>query len=122
LRGSSDDAACSVDIAARELAVEADMQPLRSLARATDFFSTSECRDLLFHVREHCFTIPRIAAFISEHGLWFIGFEADPRVSRRYAERFPADRAMTSLEQWHRFEQDNPATFAGMYQFWLQRD
>jgi hypothetical protein len=95
--------------------------PLRSLARATDFFSTSECRDLLFHVQEHRFTIPQIASFLSEQNLRFIGFELDPRVVRRCAERFPGDRSMITLDRWHVFEQENPDTFAGMYQFWLQK-
>jgi 2-polyprenyl-3-methyl-5-hydroxy-6-metoxy-1,4-benzoquinol methylase/Flp pilus assembly protein TadD len=95
--------------------------PLRALARATDFFSTSECRDLLFHVQEHRFTIPQIASFLSEQNLRFLGFELDPRVVRRYAERFSGDRSMTSLDSWHVFEQENPDTFAGMYQFWLQK-
>jgi len=40
---------------------------------------------------------------------------------RRYAERFPDDPAQTNLAHWHAFEQDNPDTFIGMYQFWLQK-
>jgi hypothetical protein len=94
----------------------------RSLARATDFFSTSESRDLLFHAQEHRFTIPQIASlFLAEQGLRFLGFELDPRMVRHYAERFPGDRSMTSLDRWDQFEQENPDTFAGMYQFWLQK-
>ena len=30
------------------------------------------------------------------------------------------DIAMTDLAQWHRYEIDNPRTFAQMYQFWVQ--
>jgi len=33
--------------------------PLREAMRLDDFFSLSECRDLLFHVQEHRFTIPQ---------------------------------------------------------------
>jgi tetratricopeptide (TPR) repeat protein/SAM-dependent methyltransferase len=105
----------------RRCRAELLQSPLRSLARATDFFSTSECRDLLFHVQEHRFTIPQIASFLGEHGLRFLGFELDPRVVRRYAERFPGDRSMTSLDRWDQLEQEHPDTFAGMYQFWLQK-
>ena len=36
-----------------------------------DFFSTSGCRDLLFHVQEHRFSIPEIASFIAQNGLAF---------------------------------------------------
>jgi hypothetical protein len=28
---------------------------------------------------------------------------------------------MTSLDRWDQIEQENPDTFAGMYQFWLQK-
>jgi hypothetical protein len=28
---------------------------------------------------------------------------------------------MITLDRWHVFEQENPDTFAGMYQFWLQK-
>ena len=33
-------------------------------------------------------------------------------------ERFPDDPRMISIENWHRFEIDNPDTFRSMYQFW----
>jgi hypothetical protein len=35
--------------------------------------------------------------------------------------RFPADAAMTDLDCWHAFEQDNPTTFQSMYVFWVQK-
>jgi hypothetical protein len=28
---------------------------------------------------------------------------------------------MTDLNLWHIFETENPHTFTGMYQFWIQR-
>ena len=36
--------------------------PLAGIARYYDFFSTSECRDLMFHVQEHRLGLPAIAA------------------------------------------------------------
>ena len=45
-----------------------------------DFFSTSECRDLLFHCQEHRFTLPQISAFLAESGLAFLGFELEGSV------------------------------------------
>ena len=50
------------------------------LTKSPDFYSTSECRDLLFHVREHCLTLGQIESFLAELGLRFIGFELEPRV------------------------------------------
>jgi hypothetical protein len=34
-----------------------------------------ECRDLLFHVQEHRFSLPQIGATLEELGLDFVGFE-----------------------------------------------
>jgi hypothetical protein len=28
---------------------------------------------------------------------------------------------MTSLDNWHVFEQEHPHTFSNMYQFWVQK-
>ena len=96
--------------------------PLRSLARSHDFFSTSECRDLLFHVQESRLTIPAIKAFLAEHGLKFIGFEFDPATLQRYRALFAqAGWSMGDLDRWHAVETEYPDTFAAMYQFWLQK-
>ncbi|HXW26917.1 MAG TPA: tetratricopeptide repeat protein [Xanthobacteraceae bacterium] len=99
----------------------ADGTPLKNVTLMSDFFSISECRDLLFHVQEHRLNLPDIAAFIAENNLQFLGFELDSLVRQDYARRFPGDIAMTDLAQWHRYEVDNPRTFIGMYQFWMQK-
>jgi len=92
---------------------------LHSITQFSDFFSTSECRDLLFHVQEHQFSIPQIADFLRESGFTFLGFENPARTS--YLRRFPGDRAATDLANWATFEAENPSTFAQMYQFWIQK-
>jgi hypothetical protein len=96
--------------------------PLKDVARAGDFFSMSECRDLLFHVQERRLTLPEIKSFIAENGLRFIGFEFAPQVMQHYRNVFGGDRFMRDLDRWHAFETENPDTFAGMYQFWVQKD
>jgi len=95
---------------------------LKDVARAGDFFSTSECRDLLFHVQEHRLTIPEIKSFIAENGLMFIGFEFAPRMMQYYRDLLGGDRFLRDLDLWHRLETEKPDTFAGMYQFWLQKN
>jgi SAM-dependent methyltransferase len=95
---------------------------LKDVARAGDFFSTSECRDLLFHVQEHRLTIPQIKSFLGENGLMFIGFEFAPRMMQYYRDLFGGDRFLRDLDRWHRLEMEKPDTFAGMYQFWLQKN
>jgi len=86
-----------------------------------DFFSTSTCRDLLFHVQEHRMTLPAIAAFLAAEGLVLVGFDVEAPVAQRYRKRFPDDAAMTNLAHWHAFEMEHPHTFAGMYMFRIRR-
>ena len=90
-------------------------------ANMHDFYSLSECRDLLFHVQEHRLTIPQIKSFLDAEQLRFLGFKVAPAVRAQYAKRFPEDHTMTDLGRWAAFEEANPGTFRSMYQFWLQR-
>jgi len=86
-----------------------------------DFFSTSACRDLLFHVQEHLMTLTGIKAFLDGNDLTLLGFETTDEVIHAYQRRFPDDRGATDLDRWQVFEHENPDTFVGMYQFWVQR-
>lgn len=49
----------------QELMSLADGTPLKDVATG-DFFTTSGCRDLLFHDQEHRFTLPDISAFLAK--------------------------------------------------------
>ena len=104
----------------QELLAKTDPDTTRVL-QIPDFYSTHECRDLLFHVQEHQMTLPDIKAFLAHNNLIMIGFHLDRHVSAAYARRFPSDPAMTDLDNWHSFETENPGQFIGMYQFWLQK-
>lgn len=88
---------------------------------SSDFYSMSTCRDLLFHAQEHLMTLTGIDAFLRDNGLAFLGFEIDGAVLHAYKRRFPDDPAAINLAQWQIFENDNPYTFAGMYQFWVRK-
>ncbi|KWV61109.1 hypothetical protein AS156_27155 [Bradyrhizobium macuxiense] len=91
----------------------------RTLIGAKDFYSMSGCRDLLFNVMEHHFTIPEIAAFLNDNGLSFLGFEPfdDATVIEKFHKQFPGAADEANLDQWHRFETDHPETFWDMYVF-----
>jgi 2-polyprenyl-3-methyl-5-hydroxy-6-metoxy-1,4-benzoquinol methylase len=82
-----------------------------------DFYSASGCRDLLFNVMEHRFTIPEIASFLKEQRLSFHGFELDGGVIEKFQHHYPGPEALINLEYWNAFEADNPKTFRGMYVF-----
>jgi hypothetical protein len=93
---------------------------LPGVAQLGDFYSTSACRDLLFHVAEQRMTLPQIETFLAAEGLAFVGFQLEAHVPARYRQTFPADTAMTDLATWHAFEQQHPYVFAGMYTFWVR--
>jgi len=98
-----------------------DDAPLKRVMALRDFYTLSQCRDLLFHVEEHRFNLPEIARSLDELDLEFIGFEMCERtVVDRYRARFPNDPGALNLDTWNRFEIENPHTFVGMYQFWVK--
>ena len=86
----------------------------------SDFYSLSELRDLLFHVQEHRFNIPQIKNCLTELRLEFCGFEAENKVKQFKLSNIGSDD-LFDLDKWNTFEQDNPDTFMGMYQFWCQK-
>ena len=89
----------------------------RSSNAINDFFTMSECRDLLFHVMEHQFTIARIKAFVTEQRLTFLGFNIDKANLDRFQRQFPGSDALVDLDRWERFEAANPRTFIQTYLF-----
>ena len=92
----------------------------RLLTRSSDFYSLSTLRDLIFHVQEHRFTLPKIQNCLSELGLKFCGFEDGDLISR-FKEFHGEGSAVSDLALWHQFEESNPYAFARMYQFWCQK-
>lgn len=94
---------------------------LMKVSEWADFFSTSTCRDLLFHVQEHRLNLSEIGQFLDQNGLEFLGFDLPGEVLERFRRSFPNDKTLTNLALWDRFERDNPPTFVGMYQFWIRK-
>jgi hypothetical protein len=88
-----------------------------------DFFTTSEVRDLIFHVHEQQFTIPEIADFIAANGLNFIGFEFNNQAVHQHHRAVFAKNgwSLSDLGRWDAYERDNPDIFANMYVFWVQK-
>jgi hypothetical protein len=88
-----------------------------------DFYSVSGCRDMLFNVMEHRFTIPEIATFLKDNELSFLAFEPfdDPTVIEKFRRQFPGTADERNLDQWHRFEVEHPETFLGMYVFTVRK-
>ena len=62
-----------------------------------------------------------IGAFLRDNGLALVGLNVEDEVRRSYRQRFPEDAAAVDLDRWQLFENENPDTFFGMYQFWVQK-
>ena len=85
-----------------------------------DFYSLSSFRDLLIHSNEHRFTLLEIQEHLSELALKFCGFENQNTVTKfRQVNGGSADPY--DLTSWAAYEEVNPRTFAGMYEFWCQK-
>jgi SAM-dependent methyltransferase len=104
-----------------DIATAANGSLLKTLTHSDDFFTISECRDMLFHPQEHRLTLPQIKAFLAASDLQFMGFALPPPVLRRFALRFPGEPALTDLACWHAFECEAPETFGGMYLFTVRK-
>ncbi|WP_101759818.1 class I SAM-dependent methyltransferase [Oceanicoccus sp. KOV_DT_Chl] len=93
-----------------------------SLVGSEDFFSLSDCRDLLFHVQEHQFTLPEIELILKDLGLQFLGFEINNNhTMSNFKELNQEKNSLVSLSRWHDFELQNPYTFGNMYEFWVKK-
>jgi len=99
-----------------------DDHPARGVVNAADFFSLSECRDLLFHTQERNYRLHEIASLLDNCGLECIGFETPGTgIPDRYNTLFPDDPMRASLDNWNKFEIMYPDTFADMCMFWCRK-
>ena len=98
---------------------EKDDLLLQKIIHRSDFYSTSNVRDLLFHVQEHRFTIPEISEILKNLNLEFLGF-IDPLIKTKFLKFFSKEKII-SLNDWNQFEINNPAAFIGMYQFCVKK-
>ena len=100
--------------------INSDKEHHKGIMYSNDFYSLSTLRDLLFHVQEHRFTIPQLKQCMEALGLKFCGFEYGPVVQKFRLTNIGSDDPY-DLDKWQTYEEANPRTFAGMYQFWCQK-
>ena len=99
---------------------EKNDQSLQKIFDIKDFYSTSMARDLIFHVQEHLFTLPKIAKILKTLNLEFLGF-INPSTKIKFSRLFINDVKNISLNNWNKFEIGNQETFSNMYQFWTRK-
>ncbi|HYD18005.1 MAG TPA: methyltransferase domain-containing protein [Patescibacteria group bacterium] len=96
-------------------------ESLQTLLKAKDYYFLNMYSDLLFHVHEDRFTIPRIAAALKKLGLTFTGFKLPDAVMQLYRQMFPDDPQGLILLNWEVFEKSHPDTFIHSYKFWCRK-
>lgn len=96
--------------------LEAVMSP------ASDFWTTSDCRDLLFHVNEHRFTLPQISDMLRAAKLAFLGVEFGNETDRtRFLSALDSPMAVQDANALHRYEVEHPEVFGDTYRVWARR-
>lgn len=106
----------------RAQVIESGDEDLRALQSWADIYSTSEFRDLVFHVKEHQFTLPQIQNCLDQLDLKFVGFEFGGGNQKRvFKDSYPDPNDLYDLDKWNIFEAAHPNCFAGMYQFWVRK-
>ena len=92
-----------------------------AIISSDNFFSLSECRDLLFHRQEHCFSWRDIQQCCEELGLEFLGLTELDTVRDAFFKAYPQEKNTSSLTLLDEFERNNPDAFRAMYQFLVQK-
>jgi tetratricopeptide (TPR) repeat protein len=114
--GSSDIAMKSF----RNVIINSNKKHYKRISESLDFHSLSMLRDALFHVREHRFSLPQIQDSLYHLGLTFCGFEYG-KVFQNFKQTNRGHDDLYNLDKWHSYEEANPESFRGMYQFWCQK-
>ena len=106
----------------RQLIIETNDINFQPLFSQGDFFSLSTFRDLFFHVQEHQFCVPAFQELLDAQKLKFLGFDIiKSNILDDFRKIHSGKNDAFNLSKWHEYETDNPDTFIGMYQFWVQK-
>ena len=87
-----------------------------------DFYTAPECRDLIFHVQEHCYTLKQIKDFLGKLDHRLIRFNLSLSIEQLYKQEFPEDNEFNNFKSLEKFEKSNPDAFITMYNFWSQKN
>ncbi len=91
------------------------------IINSPDFYSMSNCRDLIFHEQEHQFTPSKISNLLANNQLDFIGMLPTSSARQIFEANIGPLHQHNTLENWHSIEKIQPDTFAGMYQFYCRK-
>ncbi len=99
------------------------LSELYSLANSgSDFYTTSNLRDLCFHYQEHRFTFYQLEKILILNKLNFLGFLLPLKIRSLYNSYFPEDKLQTNLKNWGKLERNYPGIFASTPAFWVSKN
>jgi tetratricopeptide (TPR) repeat protein/SAM-dependent methyltransferase len=106
----------------QDLVREGPAELAAAMRASPDFYSVSDCRDLVFHVEEHRYALPPLVAAGEALGLRWLGLDIDdPALLAAGAALGPQAPRADDVEWWDRVEQAYPQAFAGTYKLWWQK-
>ena len=91
------------------------------LLASDDFYSLSNCRDLLFHIQVHLFNLNEIKELLKKNNLEFLGFEVKKEIINAFKKIYPNKEDIYSMNCWNDFESNNRTMFSNMYHFWVKK-
>lgn len=91
------------------------------IINSPDFYSMSNCRDLIFHEQEHQFTPAGISNLLTNNQLDFIGMLPTTSGRQVFEEKLGKLADNNILENWKIVEEEAENIFAGMYQFYCRK-
>jgi ubiquinone/menaquinone biosynthesis C-methylase UbiE len=96
--------------------------PAASVASEGDFFTASGCRDLLFHVQEHRYTLLDIDGLLHAAGMRLAAVKCGgDGIASKFHTRVPGS-TRADLEAWDAFERARPGVhFGPMYRLLISR-
>ncbi|MBP6878363.1 MULTISPECIES: methyltransferase domain-containing protein [Phenylobacterium] len=106
----------------RDLMLDGEPPELEGvMSPASDFWTLSDCRDLLFHVNEHRFTLLQVGELLGGAGLEFLGVQFGHAADQaRYLAENQRTAALRDFERLHRYELQYPETFGDTYRLWAR--
>jgi len=91
------------------------------IINSADFYSMSNCRDLIFHEQEHQFTPNKISNLLADNQLDFIGMLPTTSARQAFEQSIGNIDDNNTLLNWGKVEQEQEDIFAGMYQFYCRK-
>lgn len=89
---------------------------------ASDFWSTSLCREMIFQLDEHRFNLLQVAELMAAARLEFLGLElSHPMDRQRFRTEHPEPDAQSDAHAWDAFEAAHPETFGASYRVWARK-